>query len=166
LLESAAYGNTVLEFAASHETMLVLQNPAAREIFARLITRFHDIADDPEARIDVASAISMLEDPDAQNLATGLLIEQPVSSRWLEKGDQHEENAKRCLTMFLDAFRNLILAPLLHEKEQVTESIRTETETEQEIELSKEKIALDRKIRKTATELNAMIASILNRRQP
>ncbi len=68
--------------------------------------------------------------------------------------------------MFLDAFRNLILAPLLLEKEQVTESIRTETETEREIELSKAKIALDRKIRKTATELNTMIASILDRRQP
>jgi len=166
LLDSAAYGNTVLEFAASHETMLVLQSPAAREIFAHLVARYHTLSEDPDARIDVASAISLLESTDARNLAIGLLIEQPVSNRWLEKGDQHEENARRCLAMFLDAFRNLILAPLLLEKEQVTESIRTETETEREIELSKAKISLDRKIRKTATELNTMIASILDRRQP
>ncbi|TCD48718.1 DNA primase [Chlorobium sp. N1] len=164
LIESTAYGNTVLEFAASHETMLSLRHPAAEHVFRHMVRRYHEISDDPDARIDMATEIGLLADPEAEALASGLLMDQPVSSKWLEKTDLHADSARRCLAMFLDAFKNLILEPLIDEKDRLTEAIRTEAETSREIELSKEKIALDKKIRKTALELNAMIASILDHR--
>lgn len=164
LLESTAYGNVVLEFAASHEEMLSLRNPAAELIFRHMVGRYHEISEDPDARIDTATEIGLLGNPEAEALASGLLMDQPVSSKWHEKSDLYAESARRCLAMFLDAFRNLILEPLVDEKDRLMEAIRTEAETEKEIALSREKIALDRKIRKTALELNAMIASILEHR--
>ena len=65
--------------------------------------------------------------------------------------------------MFLDAFKNLILEPLIRQKIVLTEQIRIETDTEREIELLKEKIVLDKKIRKTSLDLKAMITSILGK---
>lgn len=165
LLESTAYGNVVLEFAASHEAMLTLRNPAAQHIFLHMIRRYHEISADPDARIDVATEIGLFGRPDAEDLATGLLMDQPVSNKWLEKTDLHGDSARRCLGMFLDAFKNLILEPLLDEKDRLTEAIRTEVETEKEIALSREKITLDKKIRTTALELSEMISAILERRQ-
>ena len=63
--------------------------------------------------------------------------------------------------MFLDAFKNLILEPLVHQKNALTETIRLENDTDREIELSREKITLDKKIRKTSHELKSMITTIL-----
>ena len=65
--------------------------------------------------------------------------------------------------MFLDAFKNLILEPLIHQKIVLTERIRIENNTEKEIELLKEKIVLDKKIRKTSQDLGKMITSILEK---
>lgn len=161
LLESASYGNAVLEFAASHEEMLVLPHKEAQEIFTHLIGRYHEIADHPEERIDVTTEISSFHNPESRDLASGLLIDPPVSNKWLEQSDVHADNAKRCLAMFLDAFKNLILEPLVHQKNALTEKIRLENDTDQEIELSREKIILDKKIRKTSYELKSMITSIL-----
>ncbi len=63
--------------------------------------------------------------------------------------------------MFLDAFKNLILEPLVVQKNRLTESIRVENDTDREIELLREKIILDKKIRKTSLDLKKMITSIL-----
>ncbi len=161
LLESASYGNAVLEFAASHEEMLELPHKEAQDIFIHLIRRYRDIADHPEERIDIASEISSFSNPDSRNLASGLLIDPPVSNKWLEQSDVHADNAKRCLAMFLDAFKNLILEPLIFQKNRLTEDIRLENDTEREIALSREKILLDKKIRQTSQELKKMIATIL-----
>ncbi|TLU53832.1 MAG: DNA primase [Chlorobium sp.] len=161
LLESTSYGNAVLEFAASHQEMLELPHPEAQEIFTHLINRYHDIAEHPEERIDIASEISSFSNPESRDLASGLLIDPPVSNKWLEQSDVHADNAKRCLAMFLDAFKNLILEPLILQKHTLTEKIRVENDQEREIELSREKIIIDKKIRTTTLELKKMIVAIL-----
>jgi len=161
LLESTSYGNAVLEFAASHQEMLELPHPEAQQIFIHLINRYHDIAKHPEERIDIASEISSFNNPESRDLASGLLIDPPVSNKWLEQSDVHADNAKRCLALFLDAFKNLILEPLILQKDILTEKIRVENEPEREIELSREKIVIDKKIRTTTQELKKMIVAIL-----
>jgi DNA primase len=161
LLESTLYGNAVLEFAASHEEMLELPHQEAQQIFTHMIHRYREIADSPEERIDIATEISLFGNPESRDLASGLLMEQPVSKKWLEQSNVHADNAKRCLAMFLDAFKNLILEPLVCQKNRVTENIRLESDTEREIELLKEKIILDKKIRKTSLDLKKMISTIL-----
>ncbi len=161
LLESTLYGNTVLEFAASHEEMLELPHRVAQQIFAHLIRRYQSIADNPEERIDITTEIGLFSHPESRDLAFGLLIEQPVSKKWLEQSNVHADNAKRCLAMFLDAFKNLILEPLISQKNRLTESIRLENDTEREIELLREKIVLDKKIQKTSRDLKKMITTIL-----
>jgi len=161
LLESTAYGNAVLEFAASHEAMLELPHKEAQQIFTHMIRRYHDIADNPEVHIDITTEISLFSNPESRDLASGLLLDPPVSNKWLEQSDVHADNAKRCLTMFLDAFKNLVIEPLMRQKKVITEHIRVETDTDKEIELLKEKIVLDKKIRKTSLDLKAMIATIL-----
>ena len=163
LLESTAYGNAVLEFAASHEAMLELPHKEAQQIFTHIVNRYHDIAGNPEEHIDMTTEISLFSNPESRDLASGLLLDPPVSNKWLEQSDVHSDNAKRCLTMFLDAFKNLILEPLIRQKIVLTEQIRIETDTEREIELLKEKIVLDKKIRKTSLDLKAMITSILGK---
>lgn len=161
LLESTHYGNAVLEFAASHEEMLELPHREAQEIFSHLIGRYHDIADHPGERIDIASEVSSFSTPESRDLASGLLIDPPVSNKWLEQSDVHADNAKRCLAMFLDAFKNLILEPLVHQKNRLTESIRLERDTDREIGLLEENDILNKKIRKTSHELKNMIRTIL-----
>ncbi len=161
LLESTLYGNTVLEFAASHEEMLELPHQVAQQIFAHLIDRYQAIADNPEERIDITTEIGLFSNPASRDLAASLLIEQPVSKKWLEQSNVHADNAKRCLAMFLDAFKNLILEPLVGQKNRLTESIRLENDTEREIELLREKIVLDKKIQKTSRDLKKMITTIL-----
>ena len=163
LLESTAYGNAVLEFAASHEAMLELPHKEAQQIFTHMIGRYHDIADNPEVHIDITTEISLFSNPESRDLASGLLLDPPVSNKWLEQSDVHADNAKRCLTMFLDAFKNLVIEPLMRQKKLITEHIRVETDTDKEIELLKEKIVLDKKIRKTSIDLKAMIATILEK---
>ena len=161
LLESSQYGNTVLEFAASHEEMLELPHRVAQQIFTHLIRRYQATANNPEEKIDIATEISRLSTPESRDLAASLLIEQPISKKWLEQSNVHADNAKRCLAMFLDGFKNLILEPLVTQKNRLTESIRLENEAEREIELLKEKIVLDKKIQKTSRDLKKMITSIL-----
>lgn len=161
LLESTGYGNAVLEFAASHEEMLELSHPAAQQIFTHMIRRYHDIEGNPEERIDIASEISQFSTPESRDLASGLMMDQPVSNKWHELSDVHAESAKRCLAMFLDAFKNLILEPLIRQKTAITEKIRIENNTEKEKELLMEKVAMDNKIGKTTKELKTMIDNIV-----
>ena len=143
--------------------MLELPHKEAQQIFTHIVNRYHDIAGNPEEHIDMTTEISLFSNPESRDLASGLLLDPPVSNKWLEQSDVHSDNAKRCLTMFLDAFKNLILEPLIRQKIVLTEQIRIETDTEREIELLKEKIVLDKKIRKTSLDLKAMITSILGK---
>jgi len=161
LLESTQYGNTVLEFAASHEEMLELPHRVAQQIFTHLIRRYRATANNAEERIDIATEISQFSTPESRDLAASLLIDQPISKKWLEQSNVHADNAKRCLGMFLDGFKNLILEPLVAQKNRLTESIRVESDTDREIELLREKIVLDKKIQKTSRDLKKMITSIL-----
>ena len=143
--------------------MLELPHKDAQQIFTHMIRRYHDIAGSPNEHIDMTTEISLFSNPASRDLASGLLLDPPVSNKWLEQSDVHADNAKRCLTMFLDAFKNLILEPLIHQKIVLTERIRIENDTEKEIELLKEKIVLDKKIRKTSQDLGTMITSILEK---
>jgi DNA primase len=161
LLESTRYGNTVLEFAASHEEMLELPDRTAQEIFSHMIRRYNEIASDPEERIDISTELALFGSRQARDLATGLLMEQPISERWQEKRNTGAEQAKRSLIMFLDAFRNIILEPLVREKNAMLEKIRLESDTNREIELMKEKKVLDEKIIRTTRDLQQMIGHIL-----
>ncbi len=164
LLESTLYGNVVLEFAASHEAMLELPHPAAREILAHMIRRYRESGENPDEHIDTATEISMFGSAEARDLASGLLIEQPVSSRWQEQPDADREHARRCLTAFLDAFRNIILEPLSHRKKTVTETLRREEDNDRALELQQEIKKLNATIRKTTADLGAMITGILESR--
>ncbi|MBV5326286.1 DNA primase [Chlorobium phaeobacteroides] len=164
LLESSFYGNAVLEFAASHENMLTLPNPLAQNIFTHLIRRYHSLSGSPNDHLDIISEISMFSEPEARNLASGLLLDQPVSKKWHEQTDLNAENARQCLASFLDAFKSLVLEPLIRQKEILTEQIRNENDAALETELLREKITLDRKIRKTSDDLRAMIRSIIDNR--
>jgi DNA primase len=163
LLESTTYGNAVIEFAASHEEMLELAHPAAHQIFTHMIRRYRDIASNKEERIDIASEISQFSNPESRDLASGLLMDQPVSNKWHELTDDvHAESAKRCLIMFLDAFKNLILEPLIRQKTIITDRILHESDSDKEIALQEELIELTTKIRKTTKDLQAMIDNIVN----
>lgn len=164
LLESTMYGNAVLEFAASHEEMLELQHPAAREILAHMVRRYRQDCNNPDALIDPATEISMFATAEARNLAAGLLIDQPVSDRWQEQPEAEREHARRCLTAFLDAFRTIILEPLVRRKKHVTESLRRENDTGKALALQKEVIDLNATIRKTSSDLGIMITGILEGR--
>lgn len=165
LLESTQYGTAVLGFAASHQSMLELRHPLAQEIFAHLIHRYHNIAADPEATIDMVSEISAFTNPETRDLASTLLLDPPISPKWQQQNDLFSEQARRCLAMFLDAFKNLVLEPLLDEKNKLMEQIRVEENVEREIELSRQKIVLDKKIREENRSLQQMIKAILDSTQ-
>ncbi|MCF8215251.1 MAG: DNA primase [Chlorobium sp.] len=164
LLESTIYGNAVLEFAASHEEMLELKHPAAREILYHMIRRYRQCAENKEDMIDPVTEISMFATTEARNLASGLLIEQPVSSRWQERPEAEREHARRCLTAFLDAFKTIILDQLVQRKERVTEALREENDNDKALLLQKEIIELNTTIRKTSSDLGVMISGILEGR--
>lgn len=164
LLESTRYGNTVLEFAASHEEMLELRHPAAQEILSHMIRCYRELINSPDERIDVTTQISMFSSPEARNLASGLLFDQPISSRWLKQDDAEREHARRCLTAFLDAFRNIITEPLIRRKQKVTEALQREGDNGTVIALQREIIELNTIIKKTSRDLGAMIAGILESR--
>jgi len=164
LLESTMYGNAVLEFAASHEEMLELKHPAAQEILSHMIRRYRQSGSSPDEHIDASTEISMFGTPEARDLASGLLIDQPVSSRWQEQPDAERDHARRCLTAFLDAFRNIILEPLRQRKQTVTDTLRRENDNSKAVALQKEVIDLNAAIRKTSEDLGTMIDEILKTR--
>ncbi|MBM3162995.1 MAG: DNA primase [Chlorobi bacterium] len=164
LLESAAYGNAVLEFAASHEEMLELPHPAAREILAHMIRRYRENGGEPDERIDAVTEIGLFKSPEARDLASGLLVEQPVSSRWHEQSDSEREHARRCLAAFFDAFKNIIIEPLVRRKDSVTAAWSIQNDNDKAIELHKEIMELGKTIKKTSAGLDAMISGILENR--
>lgn len=164
LLESTWYGNEVLEFCASHEALLKLSNPAAAHILQHLIKRHREKQENPDAHLDITTEISSIALPEARDLASGLLIDQPVSSRWHESFDEQQQKAKRCLTAFLDAVRSLILEDFRKKRQQVTEKLRSAPNLDTEKKLATELIMLRREEQTTETEVNNMIKTILQSR--
>lgn len=164
LLESTWYGNEVLEFCASHEALLKLSNPAAAHILQHLIKRHREKQENPDAYLDITTEISSIELPEARDLASGLLIDQPVSSRWHESFDEQQQKAKRCLTAFLDAVRSLILEDFRKKRQQVTEKLRSAPNLDTEKKLAAELIVLRKEEQTTETEVNNMIKVILQSR--
>ena len=164
LLESTWYGNEVLEFCASHEALLKLSNPSASHILLHLVKRYREKKDSPNGYLDITTEISALTLPEARDLASGLLIEQPVSDRWYESFDEQQQKAKRCLTAFLDSVRGLILEDFREKRKRVTEQLRTATDLGTEKKLAEELNTLRKEEKTTETEVNNMIKVILQSR--
>lgn len=164
LLESTWYGNEVLEFCASHEALLKLSNPSASHILQHLVKRYREKKDSPNGYLDITTEISALTLPEARDLASGLLIEQPVSDRWYESFDEQQQKAKRCLTAFLDSVRSLILEDFREKRKRVTEQLRTATDLGTEKKLAEELNILRKEEKTTETEVNNMIKVILQSR--
>ncbi len=164
LLESTWYGNEVLEFCASHEALLKLSNPAAAYILQHLIRRHREKQEKSEAYLDITTEISSIALPEARDLASGLLIDPPVSSRWHESFDEQQQKAKRCLTAFLDAVRSLILEDFRKKRERVTEKLRSAPDLDTEKNLAAQLIMLRKEEQTTETEVNNMIRTILQSR--
>lgn len=164
LLESTWYGNEVLEFCASHEALLKLSNPVADHILQHLVARYREKRDGPDGYLDITSEVSRMELPEARDLASGLLIEQPVSDRWHESYDEQQQRAKRCLTAFLDSVKSLILTDFQEKRKRITEKLRTAADLDMEKKLTEELNMLRKDEQTTAAEVNNMIRVILQSR--
>ncbi len=164
LLESTWYGNEVLEFCASHEALLQLPNPVASHILQHLVKRYREKKDSPDGYLDITTEISSMTLPEARDLSSGLLIDQPVSDRWHESFDEHQQKAKRCLTAFLDSVRGLILDDFHKKKRVITEKLRTATDLDMEKRLAGELNMLLKEEQNAETEVHNMIKSILQSR--
>ncbi len=164
LLESTWYGNEVLEFCASHEALLKLSHPVATHILRHLVKRHREKQESPSGYLDITTEISAMSLPEARDLASGLLIDQPVSNRWYESFDEQQQKAKRCLTAFLDSVRSLILENFRTKRKQVTEKLRTAPDLDTEKKLASELNMLRKEEQTTETEVNNMIKAILQSR--
>lgn len=164
LLESTWYGNEVLEFCASHEALLKLSSPVAAHILGHLVNRYREKQNAKDDYLDIATEISSFSLPEARNLASGLLIEQPVSSRWHVSFDEQQQKARRCLTAFLDSVRSLILEDFRTKRKQITEKLRTAPDLATEKKLAEELNMLNREEKTTQNEVNQMIEVILQSR--
>lgn len=164
LLESTWYGNEVLEFSASHEALLKLSNPVASHILQHLVKRYREKKDSPSNYLDITTEISSMTLPEARDLSSGLLIDQPVSDRWYESFDEQQQKARRCLTAFLDSVRSLILDDFRKKRTHVTEKLRTATDLDTEKKLAEELNMLRKEEQTTTAEVNSMIRSILQNR--
>lgn len=164
LLESTWYGNEVLEFCASHEALLKLSNPVATHILRHLVKRYRERQKTPDGYLDVTTEISSMSLPEARDLASGLLIDQPVSNRWYESFDEQQQKAKRCLTAFLDAVRSLILEDFREKRKRVTSELHTAPDLETEKKLAAELNTLRKEEQTTEAEVNKMIKVILQSR--
>ncbi len=162
LLESVEYGNEVLDFAASHEELLRLANPAATEVLTHLLNRYRQTLAHSGGSLDLAAEIGSLENPEARNLASGLLIDPPVSAHWQESFDEEEQKARRCLTAFLDSFKHLILNHFRQQKKNLHLRLQSAADLEEEKTLTSQLNGLIREEQKTESDVNSMIRSILN----
>ncbi|WP_294343597.1 DNA primase [Prosthecochloris sp.] len=161
LLESTWYGNEVLEFCASHEALLKLSNPLATHILQHLIKRYREKQSVPDSYLDITTEISSISLPEARDLASGLLIDPPVSKRWYESFDEQQQKAKRCLTAFLDSVRSLILEDFREKRKRVTEKLHTAPDLDMEKKLAAELNILRKEEQTTEAEVNKMIKIIL-----
>jgi DNA primase len=160
LLESTFYGNEVLAFAVSHETMFHLVNPAAQAIFSHLARRFREM-DDKGGHIDITSEISSIGMAEAGNLAFDILFRLPVSETSLPSPAEAGQHARRCLSHFLIAVKTLMLEPLLKEKQRIIAQLRTAKTAHEQEQLSRELLEHNKQFRAMEQEMNDSIRGIL-----
>ncbi|ANT65504.1 DNA primase [Prosthecochloris sp. CIB 2401] len=163
LLESLEYGNEVLDFASSHRELMRLPHPAAAAILDHLVRRYREEGAVEEGfTLDITDEIGTMDSPEARDMASGLLIDPPLSSHWQEAHDERQQKAKRCLTAFLDSFRHLILDSFRQKKQDIARQLGTASAITHEEELTRQLNALLREEQQTEADVNAMIKSILH----
>ncbi|HHE33049.1 MAG TPA: DNA primase [Chlorobaculum parvum] len=162
LLESTSYGNEVLDFAASHETMFTLEHPAARAIFTHLVERFRAM-DDKEGHIDITSEISSISMEQARNIAFDILIRLPVSQTVRPSTAELEQHARRCLTHFLVAVKNIMLEPLQKQKLEIIAQLQAAPSAHEQERLSKELHEHNQQLRAMEQEVGESIRGILGK---
>ena len=160
LLESTYYGNEVLAFAASHETMFHLENPAAQAIVAHLVNRFRGMSD-RDGHIDISSEISSIGTEEARNLAFDILFRLPVNETTRPTPAEIEQHARRCLSHFLVAVKTLVLEPLQKEKQRIIAQLHSATTAHEQEQLSRELLEHNKQFRATEQEVNESIRGIL-----
>ncbi|NTU52976.1 MAG: DNA primase [Chlorobiaceae bacterium] len=162
LLESTFYGNEVLDFAASHETMFHLDNPAAHATFTHLVNRFREMGD-RDGHIDITSEISSIETEEARNIAFDILFRLPVNETTRPNPAEIEQHARRCLSHFLVAVKTLMLEPLQKEKQAVLGQLQSSTEKPEQKQLFTRLHDLNNQLRTLDQEVSASISTILGR---
>lgn len=160
LLESTYYGNEVLAFAASHESMFHLENPAAQAIFSHLVTRFRDMTD-RDGHLDITSEISSIGMEEAGNLAFDILFRLPVNDATRPTPAELEQHARRCLSHFLVAVKTLVLEPLQKEKESINAQLQSATAAHEQERLSRELLEHIKHTRAMEQEVDESIRGIL-----
>ncbi len=164
LLESTFYGNEVLEFCMSHQALLKLSNPLAASILEHLVNRYRELHSETGVYVDITREISSFERTEARDLASGLLMDDPVSTHWQDSDDEPQEKARRCLTAFLDAVRKLIIEDFQTKRKLLTEKLRTASNLETEKKLTGTLHQLSKDQKTTETEVEKMIDTILQNR--
>lgn len=160
LLESTFYGNEVLAFATTHETMFTLPNPAAGAIFTHLVNRFRTMTD-RDGHIDITSEISVIDMEEARNIAFDILLRLPVSETSLPAPAEIEQHARRCLAHFLTAVKTLMLEPMQKQKQEILAHLKSSTETREQERLSRELLEHNRHYKATEQEVDESIRAIL-----
>jgi DNA primase len=160
LLESTFYGNEVLDFAASHETMFHLANPAARAIFSHLVRRFRETGE-RDGHLDITSEISSIGMEEASDLAFDILFRLPVNETTRPTLAEIEQHARRCLTHFLTAVKTLVLEPLKKEKQRIIAQLQSAPSAPEQEQLSRELLEHNKQFRAMEQEVNESIRGIL-----
>ncbi|RNA64466.1 DNA primase [Prosthecochloris sp. ZM_2] len=162
LMESADYGHEVLDFAASHAELLVLPTPAAADLLHHILQYYRHASAHDNSLPDISAAIGSIDSEQARDLASGLLIDTPLSQHWQESFDEHQQKARRCLTAFLDSFRHLILQNYRDRKQELISKLHKVTDIEEEKQLSADLNQLLKDEQTTESDVNAMISAILS----
>ncbi len=160
LIESTFYGNEVLDFAASHESMFHLGHPAAQTIFSHLVRRFREM-NDRDGHLDITSEISSIGMEDASNLAFDILFRLPVNETTRLTPAELEQHARRCLSHFLVAVKTLVLEPLQKEKQKIIAQLQSATGTHEQERLSRELLEHNKQFRAMEQEVDESIRGIL-----
>jgi DNA primase len=161
LLESTFYGSEVLAFAASHENMLSLSSPPAQAIFSHLIRRYREIQNLEHHFIDISSEISSIDTEEAKDLALEILFRLPVHETSRQAAYETLQHARRCLSHFLIAVKNLVMEPLLQEKQSIIASLPEAAGKTQEKELFIRLNELNKQIKSMDQEVSTSINTIL-----
>nr|WP_246046544.1 DNA primase [Chlorobaculum thiosulfatiphilum] len=160
LIESTFYGNEVLDFAASHESMFHLEHPAAQAIFSYLVRRFREMGG-RDGHIDITSEISSIGMEEASNLAFDILFRLPVNETTRPTLAEIEQHARRCLSHFLVAVKTLVLEPLQKEKQELLARLAATTEKQEEKQLFAQLHDLNNRLKTMEQEVDESIRGIL-----
>jgi DNA primase len=161
LLESTFYGSEVLEFAASHEEMFTLSCPPAQDIFLHLVKRYREIQNSDHNFIDIAAEISSIEQPESRDLALDILFRLPARETSRALPYETLQHARRCLSHFLIAVKNLVMEPLQQEKQSVISQLPEASDKSIEKELFMRLNDLNKRIKSLDQKVSATINTIL-----